>query len=263
MSSSQSHRSVVPVETDNNNNDHEESLDWLDESNATLCIVVVGASGDLAKNKTFPSLLHLYAYGFLPQQTCIYGYARSNMDTKQLREKLRKTVSDLADKETVESFLQLIKYQKGNAYNDLDAYTELAKRMDEFEANGKGDNDKNTSQHNRLFYFAIPPNVFAETAVAIKQTLCERPNNNSGWTRLIVEKPFGRDLKSFEQLNQTMSENFAENDIYRIDHYLGKEMVQNLTVLRFSNIYYERVWNAENVQVPYASSLSSVSLVLA
>jgi glucose-6-phosphate 1-dehydrogenase len=100
--------------------------------------------------------------------------------------------------------------------------------------------------YNRLFYFAIPPNVFAETALAIKQTCMQ--DEGKGWTRLIVEKPFGRDLESFEELNETLSQHFTENHLYRIDHYLGKEMVQNLTVLRFSNIWFEKVWNRDNIE---------------
>jgi glucose-6-phosphate 1-dehydrogenase len=90
------------------------------------------------------------------------------------------------------------------------------------------------------------PNVFAETGIAIEQTCMQ--DESKGWTRLIVEKPFGRDLDSFEELNQTLAEHFTEDHIYRIDHYLGKEMVQNLTVLRFSNTWFERVWHANDVQ---------------
>lgn len=100
--------------------------------------------------------------------------------------------------------------------------------------------------YNRLFYFAIPPNVFAETGLAIKQTCMQ--DESKGWTRLIVEKPFGRDLASFEELNETLSKHFEEKHLYRIDHYLGKEMVQNLTVLRFSNTWFERIWNSDNIQ---------------
>ena len=113
--------------------------------------------------------------------------------------------------------------------------------MEEHEAAGKG-----LKHANRLFYFAIPPNVFADTALAIKQTSMQ--DESKGWTRLIVEKPFGRDLESFEVLNKTLSEHFTENHLYRIDHYLGKEMVQNLNVLRFSNMWFEKVWNADNIK---------------
>mmetsp|Transcript_5469 Transcript_5469/g.7890 ORF Transcript_5469/g.7890 Transcript_5469/m.7890 type:complete len:396 (+) Transcript_5469:304-1491(+) len=97
--------------------------------------------------------------------------------------------------------------------------------------------------HNRLFYFAIPPNVFAETGIAIKQ--CAMAHR--GWTRIIVEKPFGRDLGSYEALSKTLTKHFTEDHLYRIDHYLGKEMVQNLMVLRFSNLWFERLWNRNDV----------------
>ena len=98
---------------------------------------------------------------------------------------------------------------------------------------------------NRLFYFAIPPNVFADAGKAIKEVCMQ--DEKRGWTRLIVEKPFGRDLESFEKLHATMSQYFTEDHLYRIDHYLGKEMVQNLGVMRFSNVMFERVWNSDSI----------------
>ena len=106
--------------------------------------------------------------------------------------------------------------------------------------------DEKIQHHNRLFYFAIPPSAFADTAVAIKKTSMQ--DESKGWTRLIVEKPFGRDLSSFEELNKTLAEHFTEQHLYRIDHYLGKELVQNLNVMRFSNLWLERIWNTENIK---------------
>ena len=126
-------------------------------------------------------------------------------------------------------------------YGDIEAFTKIKTAMEEHERNMPSQ-----KHYNRLFYFAIPPNVFAETGLAIKQTCMQ--DESKGWTRLIVEKPFGRDLASFEELNKTLSEHFEEKHLYRIDHYLGKEMVQNLTVLRFSNTWFERIWNSDNIQ---------------
>lgn len=94
---------------------------------------------------------------------------------------------------------------------------------------------------------AIPPAVFEETASSIKKTCMQ--DESKGFTRLIVEKPFGRDLETFEKLNKDLSSQFTEDHMYRIDHYLGKEMVQNLTVTRFSNLWTERIWNADSVKM--------------
>eukprot|EP00529_Nitzschia_sp_RCC80_P003578 CAMPEP_0113477456 /NCGR_PEP_ID=MMETSP0014_2-20120614/20214_1 /TAXON_ID=2857 /ORGANISM="Nitzschia sp." /LENGTH=1047 /DNA_ID=CAMNT_0000370545 /DNA_START=30 /DNA_END=3173 /DNA_ORIENTATION=- /assembly_acc=CAM_ASM_000159 len=223
----------------------DEQLGWLTHS--SLVVVVVGASGDLAKKKTFPSLLNLFADDLLPPDTTIWGYARSKLTDDDLRDRLRPFLVESKPKhpdDVIDAFLSRVKYHGGKSYGDVDAFSELAQNMDAFE---KGSSSSNIEHFNRLFYFAIPPNVFAETAVAIKKTSMQEPSK--GWTRLIVEKPFGRDLESFEELNSTLSEHFTEDHIYRIDHYLGKEMVQNLNIVRFSNTLFERVWNADNVKM--------------
>jgi glucose-6-phosphate 1-dehydrogenase len=214
---------------------------WL--TGSTLAVVVVGASGDLAKKKTFPSLLNLFADNLLPSSTAIFGYARSNMSDDELRDKLKPFLQEgRHSDEIVDKFLKLICYRNGESYGDEDAFGKLNKNIEQFESS------KSDEKHfNRLFYFAIPPNTFAETAVSIKKTCMQ--DEDKGWSRLIVEKPFGRDLGSFEELNKNLAEYFSEDQIYRIDHYLGKEMAQNLMVLRFSNTWFERVWNADNIKM--------------
>jgi glucose-6-phosphate 1-dehydrogenase len=179
-----------------------------------LMVVVVGASGDLAKKKTYPSLLNLFANKLLPEDTVIFGYARSQMTDDELKNRLRPYLEQ-ADysKETVEAFLALCHYQGGKSYGDVEAFGTLQQTLEQQEASFSRDDKKN-----RLFYFAIPPNVFGETALAIKATCMQK--EELGWTRLVVEKPFGRDLDSFEKLNKTLSI-FDEKMLYRIDHYLG------------------------------------------
>ncbi|KAL3939610.1 MAG: hypothetical protein SGARI_001309, partial [Bacillariaceae sp.] len=205
---------------------------WLTSS--TLTVVVLGASGDLAKKKTFPSLLNLFVDSLLPSSTTIFGYARSKLTDDELRGRLKPfLVKGSHPEDVVDEFLKLIRYQQGSSYGDEDAFRELKGRIEDFEAS------KSSEKHfNRLFYFAIPPNTFAETALAIKKTCMQ--SEDKGWSRLIVEKPFGRDLQSFEELNKTLAEHFTED---------GKEMAQSLMVLRFSNTWYERVWNADNVKM--------------
>lgn len=219
----------------------DEQLEWLTDSG--LAIVVVGASGDLAKKKTFPSLLNLFADDLLPKNTNIWGYARSKLTNEELRIRIRPyLVKEDHKEDVVDNFLAIVRFHEGSSYGDIDAYEKLKKDINEFETSMPLQ-----KHYNRLFYFAIPPNVFAETALAIKKTCMQ--DDVKGWTRLIVEKPFGRDLQSFEQLNSELSAHFTEDHIYRIDHYLGKEMVQNLNVIRFSNTWFERVGNADNIKM--------------
>jgi glucose-6-phosphate 1-dehydrogenase len=163
------------------------------------------------------------------------------MSDDDIRNKLRPfLLKSSHSEEVVDRFLQRISYQGGESYGDREAFENL---RDNIEAH---ENEHDNKKYNRMFYFAIPPNVFAETAIAIKETCMQ--DEAKGWTRLIIEKPFGRDLDSFEKLNKTVSNYFSEDNLYRIDHYLGKEMVQNLTVLRFSNTWFQKIWNAENIQ---------------
>lgn len=207
---------------------------------ASLVVVVIGASGDLAKKKTYPSLLNLYDDNLLPPNTVIWGYARSSKTHESLREQLKPfLLKGNHTEKVINDFLSKCFYHKGETYGDMDAFHKLSQHhLAPYE------DSVSTLSHNRMFYFAIPPNVFAETGIAIKQT-CMAPN---GWTRCIIEKPFGKDLQSCEELLSSLSEHFDEEHLYRIDHYLGKEMVQNLIVLRFGNLFFERMWNRDSIQ---------------
>lgn len=141
--------------------------------------------------------------------------------------------------EIIDQFLECCFYQSGKSYGDDSAYKQLASMITKHE-----DGLENMTCHNRLFYFAIPPNVFGETGVAIKGNAMA----SKGWTRVIIEKPFGRDLQSCEELLGTLSTHFEEQQMFRIDHYLGKEMVQNLLAMRFGNLWFQRLWNRDNIE---------------
>lgn len=211
---------------------------------ATLSIVVQGASGDLAKKMTFPALFDLYANKFIPENSIIIGYARSELSSDDLRDQLRPHLQDKAEglqcgKQKVQDFLERVRYVQGSS-NKGD-FEKLASNMSEWEhQEGDGEN----ASHNRLYYFAIPPSVFLDSAAAIRA----EGVSDSGWTRLVVEKPFGRDLESAQQLAENLSEYFTEDHIYRIDHYLGQEMVQNMLTTRFGNIMLEPVWNRNYIE---------------
>ncbi|CAM9134606.1 unnamed protein product [Choristocarpus tenellus] len=204
---------------------------------SSLSVVVVGASGDLAKKKTFPALFELFCHDFLPPHVIICGYARSKITDNQLHEKLRPYLSKEADPK-VEEFLKLVHYRAGG-YGSAEDMGAMIKDLEiREEKSGLG------GVANRVFYFAIPPNVFLDTASSIKQTGI----SSTGFTRLIVEKPFGHDYDSALELTSGLGEYFTEKFIYRIDHYLGKEMTQNMVVLRFSNLMFEPTWNRNFIQ---------------
>ena len=218
---------------------HVSGESWVKEG---LAVIIVGASGDLAKKKTYPSLLSLFAGSLLPSNVVIYGYARSKITDEQLRAKIRPFLDGEAKTDVVEHFLSRCFYQAGSSYGDLESWSSLNDSITQYERELKDAHGIETS--NRLFYFAIPPNVFAETGKAIKST-CMSPN---GFSRMIVEKPFGRDLESCKDILHRLGQYFEEESLFRIDHYLGKELVQNLMVMRFGNIWVENMWNRNCVQ---------------
>ncbi|DAZ93048.1 TPA: hypothetical protein N0F65_009796 [Lagenidium giganteum] len=213
--------------------DERHSCEHLNEA---LTIFVIGASGDLAKKKTYPSLFALYKAGFLPPHVVIVGYARSANTDEAFRQHLDPYIKikkdDAKGQEAKAEFLQKCIYRAGK-YDSADDVAKVSHEMEQLEAaTGK-------EIFNRLFYFAIPPSVFVPIGTSIKKAAL----TTRGWNRLIVEKPFGHDLDSFNELSRDMSALYSEDEIYRIDHYLGKEMVQNFLVLRFANTIFEPIWN--------------------
>ncbi|CAK8689154.1 glucose-6-phosphate 1-dehydrogenase-like isoform X2 [Clavelina lepadiformis] len=209
--------------------------DALDETSEILHIaVLLGASGDLAKKKIFPTLWWLYRDGLLPDNIHFIGYARSKMNVNQIREK---TIPFMkvkeSDKGKVDSFFQHMSYVQGS-YTDESGFRDLNSKINSFPGGTKA---------NRLFYLALPPTVFEDVTRNIHTTCME----HGGWNRIIIEKPFGRDFDSSEKLSNHLSSLFKEEHLYRIDHYLGKEMVQNLLILRFANRIFGPIWNRDNI----------------
>ncbi|KAK4377092.1 hypothetical protein RND71_003388 [Anisodus tanguticus] len=206
---------------------------------STVSITVVGASGDLAKKKIFPALFALYYEGCLPEHFTIFGYARSKMTDAELRNMVSKTLTCRIDKrencgEKMEQFLERCFYHSGQ-YNSQENFAELDKKLKEHEAGRFS---------NRLFYLSIPPNIF------INAVRCASLSASSayGWTRVIVEKPFGRDSETSAALTGALKQYLKEDQIFRIDHYLGKELVENLSVLRFSNLIFEPLWSRQYIR---------------
>eukprot|EP01006_Ploeotia_vitrea_P027221 TRINITY_DN60072_c0_g1_i1.p1 TRINITY_DN60072_c0_g1~~TRINITY_DN60072_c0_g1_i1.p1 ORF type:complete len:558 (+),score=41.27 TRINITY_DN60072_c0_g1_i1:691-2364(+) len=207
-----------------------------------LTVVVFGASGDLAKKKTYPALYHLFLQGLLPPHTTVFGYARRKFELEDFREQISQKFTK-KNKAKVAKFLSMCEYVSG-AYDDSEAFARLDEAMVAKEKEKLG------PAANRLFYLALPAFMFSAAGNSIKQNLMK----NDGWNRVVVEKPFGRDLDSSNKLAAELGALFREEQVYRIDHYLGKEMVQNFVVFRFANKVLSSVWSHEcisNVQITF------------
>ena len=200
-------------------------------------LVIFGATGDLTKRKLIPALYDLACVGCMSPHFDVVGIGRKNLSDDEFRRSLEESAAHSKDARNFSAegwneFAKRIKYCRADS-GDPKSYYELANHLAEMQAKG--------ASPNLLFYLATPSSVFAE----IIRGLGEAGLNHSekGWSRIIVEKPFGRDLKSAQELNQTLTEVFPEESVYRIDHYLGKETVQNILVFRFGNLLFEPVWN--------------------
>ncbi|KAK9476417.1 glucose-6-phosphate dehydrogenase [Lipomyces japonicus] len=203
---------------------------------ANSVIVVLGASGDLAKKKTFPALFGLYRYDLLPKNVKIVGYARSKIEEDDYKKRISAYIKVLDDKvkKQLEEFLSFNTYVSGQ-YDKDESFQVLTKHIEELEAGA-------TEPH-RLFYMALPPNVFTVVAQHLKRN--SYPKN--GGARIIIEKPFGHDLASSRELQTSLEPIWAEDEIFRIDHYLGKEMVKNILILRFGNEFLGASWNKNHI----------------
>ncbi|EEC13253.1 glucose 6-phosphate dehydrogenase, putative, partial [Ixodes scapularis] len=195
--------------------------------------IVLGASGDLAKKKIYPTLWALFRDGLLPPKTKFVGYARSNMTVESLSEKIEPYLKvKEEEKEKFSNFLKLNTYISGK-YDASEDFDNLDGELRKLEG----------SSANRIFYMALPPTVFQAVATNIKRHCMSK----KGWTRVVIEKPFGKDSASSAELSNHLASLFDESQLYRIDHYLGKEMVQNLMAIRFSNQIFGPTWNRNSI----------------
>src|SRR5579884_2876080 len=210
---------------------------------ADACILVIfGASGDLTKRKLVPALYDLACAGSIVTGFEVLGVARSEWDSETFRKTMYESTSKSRDARQFndacwQSLENRLHYMAGDI-NDPGMYLKLADKLAEMTKAG--------SSPNYLFYVSTPASLAAPIIRGLGSVGLNRPEK--GWARIILEKPFGRDLESARQLNQVVSEVFEEKYVYRIDHYLGKETVQNLLVFRFGNSIYEPVWNRNYIE---------------
>ena len=220
------------------------------------CLVIFGASGDLTQRKLIPGLYSLAHDGLLPPGQTIVGLARAEMTDEEFRTAMRKACDEHArtrpvDEAVWENFAKGLFYVSGE-FADPGAYDRLRTRLREF------DSTRGTGGR-RIYYLAVPPQFFAQIAEYLGgEEMVRDPERGGPYTRVIVEKPFGHDLESAKELNRVAVSTFRERQVFRIDHYLGKETVQNLIVLRFANGIFEPFWNRQyidHVQLTVAESI--------
>jgi glucose-6-phosphate 1-dehydrogenase len=218
-------------------------------------VILFGASGDLAKRKVIPAMYDLAQYNSLGECYAIIGFARTPMTDETFRNvvgEAAKTISEVGpiDPEKWNAFASNLYYTEGD-YSDPDSYARLVRRLSELDAGKK-------LCGNRLFYLSTPPEVYPDIVEQLGHAGLARPSTPNAWVRIIIEKPFGRDLASAKELNKIVLNVFEEKQVYRIDHYLGKDTVQNLLVLRFGNGIFEPLWNrnyVDQVQITASETL--------
>ena len=213
-------------------------------------IVIFGATGDLTIRKLAPALYSLYLKDVLPDSVIIVGAARAEMSPAQFGEKIKDAVNGM-DLSRWDSFASLLYYQSVR-FDSPASFNQLSSTLSEL------DKERNP-RGNRIFYFAIPPSLYEGTAELLGAAgLSKESEERHGWVRLVVEKPFGRSLETAIDLNRTLHKHFTERQIFRIDHYLAKETVQNVLMFRFANAIFEPLWNrmfVDRVIITAAESL--------
>ena len=215
-------------------------------------LVIFGATGDLTQRKLIPALYNLALEGLLPGGFSVVGFARRSKTNELFRSEMKSAADQHSRTKPLQAsvwdgFASNLHYHQSE-FTDPEGFAALANALAKIESK--------TGACNRLYYLATPPSYYAEIAGRLSGAGLTR--NDTAWTRIIVEKPFGRDLASAAELNRTLNSAFDEDQVYRIDHYLGKETVQNILVFRFANGIFEPIWNRryiDHVQITVAESI--------
>jgi glucose-6-phosphate 1-dehydrogenase len=224
-----------------------DTLDTVQQA-PPLVLVVFGASGDLTHRKLMPAIAALVEHGAVPDNFTVVGVARTQWTDEQFQQR----VIDAGDpkSEVWRKAVSRFRYVSGD-YDDPDTFDRLKTVL--------ADCDRNFgTAGNRIYYLATVPDVFEEVATALAKHGCNIPEGGGSFCRVVVEKPFGRDPASARALDQALHSSFDESQIYRIDHYMGKETVQNVLALRFANAVFEPIWNrryVDSIQITVAEQL--------
>ena len=218
-------------------------------------LTLFGATGDLAHRKVIPAVYHLWRTNLLPHEFVLLAIGRRPYDDESFRAEVRKTLGEYSrvlplDEDAWRSFSRRIRYQLLD-FDDRRGFDALAARLDELDTT-------EGTRGNRLYYLATQPSQFAEIVGQLGRVGLDHERHDGGWRRIVIEKPFGHDLDSARRLNREVGKVFRESQVYRIDHYLGKETVRNLLVFRFGNGIFEPLWNrryVDHVQITVAESI--------
>jgi glucose-6-phosphate 1-dehydrogenase len=222
-------------------------------------LVLFGATGDLAHRKVIPALYQLWRTNLLPHEFVILAIGRRDYDDETLRADLRKSLDKYSrvlplDEAAWRSFAARIRYQRCD-FDDPAAFDRLVTIL---EAIDKEQGNLAEGRGNHLYYLATQPSAFAEIVGQLGRVGLDHEHHDGGWRRIVIEKPFGHDLNSAIRLNREVGKVFRESQVYRIDHYLGKETVRNLLVFRFGNGIFEPIWNRrhiDHIQITVAESI--------
>jgi glucose-6-phosphate 1-dehydrogenase len=218
-------------------------------------LVLFGATGDLAFRKVIPAMYHLWRTNLLPHEFLLLAVGRRAYHDDDYRAEVRTALEQFSrvlplDEPAWASFSEHIQYHKCD-FTDPAGFDVLAGRLDELDT-------EHVTRGNRLFYLATQPSQFADLVAQLGRVGLDHEHHDGGWRRIVIEKPFGHDLDSAKKLNREVGKVFRESQVYRIDHYLGKETVRNLLVFRFGNGIFEPLWNrryVDHVQITVAESI--------
>jgi glucose-6-phosphate 1-dehydrogenase len=218
-------------------------------------VVLFGATGDLAHRKVVPALFHLWVGNLLPERFALVCFGRRPFSDQEIRTSLRTSLDKHAritpvSEERWAAFASRITYHQGG-FDEPEAYASLSTKLAAIDAESSTDG-------NRLYYLATPASSFPEIVRGLGAAGLDHETADGGWRRIVIEKPFGRDLETAVRLNREVGKVFRESQVYRIDHYLGKETVRNILIFRFGNLIFEPIWHRryiDHVQITVAESI--------
>ncbi len=241
-------RAIAHQDAETDLSDVTDDLQSLDQPLPPCNIVIFGATGDLTHRKLIPALFSIWSQGFLPAQLRIVAFARRDNTDESIRAIFKKGIQDFAkdlwrdEAAKWDEFAEHIVYHRSD-FDNHDGFVALSQRLEDY------DKEIGTCG-NRLFYLATPPGTYSQIIQQLKDAKLNEQcvtNGKRTFSRIIVEKPFGQDLGTARALNAELKTSFRESQIYRIDHYLGKETVQNIFVFRFANAIFEPIWNQKYI----------------